>query len=63
MAEGLDDETGAILQVHDEATYETPKYQAEYMDTLVRDEMEGAFRIRVPILSAGKYGASWAANK
>ncbi len=63
MLEGLLDDTGLLLQVHDEVTLETPTHRVEYVQTLTRDEMEGAFDISVPIIAEGKSGLSWGANK
>lgn len=61
--EELLEDTGILLQVHDELTVETPEHRGEYMETLVRDELEGAFGISVPIIAEGSRGPSWGSNK
>jgi DNA polymerase-1 len=63
VREGLDDECGLVLQVHDEVTVECPAHLAPYICTLVREEMENAFRIRVPVVSEGCAAASWGLAK
>jgi len=58
--ENLHLDTGLVLQVHDEMTVETPQHRGDYISTLVRDEMENAFRISVPIIAEGGVSSkSW----
>jgi hypothetical protein len=63
VREGLHIECGILLQVHDEVTIECPAHLAPYMCTLVREEMENAFSISVPIVSEGQSALSWGAAK
>ena len=61
--EELLEDTGILLQVHDEMTVETPVHRKDYVSTLVRDEMESCFAIKVPIIAEGKTGMSWGSCK
>jgi len=48
-----------ILQVHDELIFEIPPAEEEQMRKLVRQEMEGAMTLRVPIKVDIDVGKSW----
>lgn len=73
--EGLlvDDDTGLILQVHDEVCVETPKHRQKYVFELMRWEMEHAMAaasgldkrdgITVPVVASGSCGSSWGSCK
>ena len=56
-------ETGAgirmLLQVHDELVFEVPKDEADAGQALVRDKMEHAFALRVPLEVATGVGENW----
>lgn len=39
-----------ILQVHDELVFEVPENEVEYVKKLVKEEMENAVKLRVPLL-------------
>jgi DNA polymerase-1 len=48
-----------ILQVHDELVLECPKSELSATADLVREVMEGAFQISVPLLTEARFGANW----
>lgn len=48
-----------ILQVHDELIFEIPPEEEELMRALVRQEMEGAMRLKVPVKVDIDVGKSW----
>jgi DNA polymerase-1 len=56
--EGLD--ISMILQVHDELVFEVPADQLDRAKTLVREEMEGVFALRVPLRVDLGVGRNWA---
>ena len=47
------------LQVHDELVFEVPKNELDRMKTLVKEEMEGAVKLAVPIKVSVQYGKNW----
>jgi len=47
------------LQVHDELVFEVPKSELEEMKGLVKEKMEGAVKLLVPIKVSVKYGKNW----
>jgi DNA polymerase-1 len=49
-----------ILQIHDELLLEVPEDEAEAARALVRDVMEGALPLDVPLVVDARVGASWA---
>jgi len=49
-----------LLQVHDELVLECPAAEAERAGTLVRETMEGAIALEVPVLVNVGIGANWA---
>jgi len=52
--------TKMILQVHDELVLEAPKGEAEAASELLRDEMERAFPMTVPLKVGLASGGTWA---
>ncbi|MHC4550647.1 MAG: DNA polymerase I [Planctomycetota bacterium] len=48
-----------ILQVHDELLFEVPGAEVERLAELVREEMEGALDLRVPIVAEVGVGDNW----
>jgi DNA polymerase-1 len=60
-AEGL--ASRLILQVHDEVLLEVPPAELEVACELVRDQMAGAFELRVPLEVNLAVGDSWADAK
>jgi DNA polymerase-1 len=47
------------LQVHDELVFEVPESEKEEMRTLVREEMESVYSLRVPLAVDLGVGANW----
>ncbi len=47
------------LQVHDELVFEVPKGELDKMKELVKEEMEGAVKLSVPIKVSVQYGKNW----
>ena len=50
-----------ILQVHDELVFEVPNDEIDVMTKLVRQEMEGAIELRVPVKVDVSVGEDWLA--
>ncbi len=48
-----------IMQVHDELVFEVPKKELDYMKKLVRDEMENAMKLDVPVKVDMDTGDNW----
>ncbi|MHC4818967.1 MAG: DNA polymerase, partial [Planctomycetota bacterium] len=48
-----------ILQVHDELVFEAPLAEVEPLTALVREEMEGALELKVPIVAEVGVGFNW----
>jgi len=48
-----------ILQVHDELVFETPEDELEAMSALVKEVMEGALQLVVPLTVELKAGKNW----
>ncbi|MGI5977801.1 MAG: DNA polymerase I [Candidatus Limivicinus sp.] len=49
-----------ILQVHDELIAECPETEAEKVETILKEEMENAVRLTVPLTADAHIGHSWA---
>jgi len=47
------------LQVHDELVFEVPEDELDKMKKLVKEEMEGAVKLAVPIKVSVQYGKNW----
>lgn len=58
LSEGL--EGRLVLQVHDELIVECPERETEQVCRVVREEMEGAAALSVPLLAETASGKSWA---
>ena len=52
-------QTKMILQVHDELNFSVPQHELDTVRHLVVEEMERAFRMRVPLLAECGDGANW----
>ena len=52
--------TCMILQVHDELLFEVPGDELDYVSRMVKEEMEGAWKLSVPILVEIGTGKNWA---
>ena len=48
-----------VLQVHDELVFEVKKDEAERVKKMVKKEMEGVFKLKVPILVHLGEGRNW----
>jgi DNA polymerase-1 len=48
-----------IMQVHDELVFEVPAGERELMEKLVREEMEGALPLAVPLKVDLNFGLNW----
>ncbi|MCX5860439.1 MAG: DNA polymerase [Proteobacteria bacterium] len=49
-----------IIQVHDELVFEVPEKELKAIRELVREEMEGTIRLRVPLKVDIDSGPNWA---
>jgi DNA polymerase-1 len=52
-------ESRMILQVHDELVFEYPLSEEKELERMVRQEMEGAVKLRIPLKIDLKKGDSW----
>ncbi|MDH3495315.1 MAG: DNA polymerase I [Gemmatimonadota bacterium] len=62
LAEALRDaglRAGLLLQVHDELVLEAPDDEVQRVRALVREHMEGAARLRVPLVADVSEGDNW----
>jgi DNA polymerase-1 len=57
QSEGL--QSKMLLQVHDELVFDVPKSESETMQALVKQEMENAVSISVPLDVEVGFGANW----
>ncbi|MFA7379498.1 MAG: DNA polymerase I [Bacteroidia bacterium] len=48
-----------ILQVHDELLFDVHKTEIEHMKALVKEEMEGAMSLKVPVVAEAGVGDNW----
>ena len=55
--EGL--EAVMLLQVHDELVFEVPESELETLDKLVKEVMEHAVSLEVPLITDSSWGATW----
>ncbi|WP_368259430.1 DNA polymerase I [Enterococcus sp. 2201sp1_2201st1_C11_2201SCRN_220225] len=52
-------ETVMLLQVHDELVFEVPEKELETLDKLVKDVMENAVALHVPLITDSSWGPTW----
>ena len=52
-----------ILTVHDELLFEVPKARAEEFSELVRDKMQSAVQMNVPLVVDVGTGVNWLETK
>ena len=52
-----------ILQVHDELLLECPPEEAEQAAALLKEAMEGAMELQVPLVAEVHQGKNWAEAK
>ncbi|MCR5349782.1 MAG: DNA polymerase I [Acholeplasmatales bacterium] len=48
-----------IVQVHDELVFEVEKGEEEILQNLVREEMENAVKLNVPLIADDSFGNNW----
>jgi DNA polymerase-1 len=48
-----------ILQVHDELVFDIPLEELDTMKKMVKERMEGALSLRVPIVVDMGHGRNW----
>ena len=48
-----------VLQVHDELVLDAPCEETEYAARLLKEEMEAAFTLKVPLIAEVAVGRSW----
>ena len=48
-----------LLQVHDEIVLEVPRYELEAVQQLVKDTMESAIQLSVPLIADENTGQTW----
>jgi DNA polymerase-1 len=51
--------TRMVLQVHDELLFEVPANEAAEVEALVRAEMEGVIKLKVPLVADLAFGPNW----
>ena len=56
-------ETKMVLQIHDELIFSVPKNEKEKAYSLIKDIMEHALDIDVPLLVDGGFGHDWYSAK
>jgi len=52
-------ETNMLLQVHDELVFEVPENELETLDKLVKEVMENAVSLDVPLITESSWGKTW----
>lgn len=52
--------TKMLLQVHDELVFEVPQRELALASTLIRDEMEGVYPLKIPLKVDINWGKNWA---
>jgi DNA polymerase-1 len=48
-----------LLQVHDELVFDVPKTEVDSLSSMVREEMENAFKLEVPLVVDIGIGNNW----
>jgi DNA polymerase-1 len=48
-----------ILQVHDELLFEVPRDETDEAAAMVRAEMEGVVKLKVPLVADLSFGPNW----
>jgi DNA polymerase-1 len=51
--------TRMVLQVHDELLFEVPNDERDEIEKLVREEMEGVVKLKVPLVADLGFGLNW----
>lgn len=55
----MDIGTRMLLQVHDELLFDVPKTELEEITAVIRQEMENAMPLKVPVVAEAGHGANW----
>ena len=55
----MDIGTKMILQVHDELLFDVPKTELEEITAVIKEEMERAMPLRVPVIAEAGHGDNW----
>ena len=58
--EGNEGKMNLILQVHDELVFEVPRADVTKVASVVKQEMENAIKLKVPVVVEVKAGPNWA---
>ena len=48
-----------LLQVHDELVFEVPETELEKLDQLVKEVMENAVALSIPLVAESNWGKTW----
>ena len=48
-----------LLQIHDELIFLVPDEELDFMQKLVKETMEGAMELKVPLKASISVGKSW----
>ena len=48
-----------LMQVHDELVFECPEDEQKVVEDIVKKEMEGVFKLKVPLIVDMAWGANW----
>lgn len=48
-----------LLQVHDELVFEVPESELEKLDALVKEVMEQAVSLSIPLITESNWGKTW----
>jgi DNA polymerase-1 len=51
-----------IMQVHDELVFDAPSGEIDALAALVKEEMEGAYKLKVPLKADITVGETWYKN-
>ena len=52
-------EAKMLLQVHDELVFEVPENELTQLDALVKEVMENAVTLSVPLVTDSSWGKTW----
>ena len=55
----MDIGTKMLLQVHDELLFDVPKTELEEITIVIKEEMERAMPLKVPVIAESGHGANW----
>ena len=55
----MDIGTRMLLQVHDELLFDVPKTELEEITAVIKEEMERAMPLKVPVVAEAGHGANW----